>query len=214
MNKHIANSETHETLNNRDKVVSFDVGLRNLAYVEVSVARTGTAAQRIAGLQILRWEVIDVLQGREVKRVPFEEAIQCVLEFLDDTFKESDIILIENQPCTMNPRLKSVQMVMYTYFRTMHMHTVAYPDVRLLPASGKLQGLQQAPEGLIPSKASSMTYTSKKKTSIVACEHYLRQVLCDETHANQFAAAKGKRDDLADCMLQAIAFLERQSDKA
>lgn len=194
-------------------MISFDVGLRNLAFVQMTVDRDGTPQERIAGALIERWEVVDVLSGREVKRVPFDEAMLCVLECLDEAFMETnteaDLVLIENQPCTMNPRLKSVQMVIYTYFRTLHLHTSRYPDVRLLPASGKLQGLRQAPEGLIPAKASTMGYAAKKKVSIIACEHYLRSVINDPGRADLFLASKTKRDDLADCMLQAVAFIER-----
>lgn len=193
--------------NSMERIISFDVGVRNLAYAQVLVPKS--IDQRIQNTVIEKWEVVDLLDGLPVKKVPFDTIIQSVLEFLDDTFAEGDLILIENQPCTMNPRLKSVQIAIYTYFKTMNLHTSSFQDVRLLPASGKLQGLRNAPQGLIPAKASSLTYAQKKKTSVLACEHYLRNVLCDSVRACTFAASKSKRDDLADCLMQAVAFIER-----
>lgn len=190
-----------------ERIISFDVGVKNLAYAQLSVPRSDP--QRIRNTVVERWEVVDLLEGRLVKQVPFDTIIQSVLEFLDETFTEGDVVLIENQPCTMNPRLKSVQMAIYTYFKTMNLHTCSFPDVRLLPASGKLQGLRNAPEGLLPVKAATLTYTQKKRASVLCCEHYLRNVLGDKARADSFASSKAKRDDLADCLLQAVAFIER-----
>lgn len=185
--------------------MSIDVGIRHLAFVELTVK----IGDGVSSVILERWEVVDVLRGREVKKVSFEDTIQCVLEFLDDTFIESDIVLIENQPCMKNPRLKSIQMVIYTYFRTMNMCKANFPSVRLVTASVKLQGLTNAPLGLIPARASSMTYAAKKKASVVACEHYLRNVIHDECNACKFSQSKVKKDDLADCMLQAMAYIEK-----
>lgn len=189
------------------RIISFDVGLRNLAYVVLRVPDAGT--DRLRDATIESWELVDLLQAhacaRARARAPFDVCIQSVLEFLDGTeaFQDgADVVLIENQP-RCNPRLKSVQVAMYAYFRTIHLHTSGFPDVRLIAAGCKLH-LRQPPPGLL-----TATYVQRKRASIAACEHYLREVIRDIPRADAFSAASGKRDDLADCMLQAVSFIER-----
>lgn len=190
-----------------ERVISIDVGLRHLAYVQLVVRDRDVRTAVIES-----WRVVDLLDGRRVKSVTFDETVRKVLGFLDDTFEDGDIVLIENQPCTLNPRLKSVQMVIYTYFMTMNMHTSGYPDVRLISAVGKLQGLRNAPEDLIPRKTSDLTYAQKKRVSMQACEHYIRSVMINPGEvAGAFGRLKGKRDDLADSLMQAIAYIERSA---
>lgn len=191
------------------RILSFDVGLKNLAFVEILIPRGEQCKGQHHAMTIEQWRVIDVLDGQKVKRVKLEETVTRVLEYLNTTFTTADIVLIENQPCMLNPRLKSVQMVMYAYFMTMHLHTGAYPEVRLVPASGKLQGLKHAPVGMIPVKQSTLTYSQRKKLSVEVCGYYLENVMKDVRRQEQYASSN-KRDDLADCMLQAIAFIEHR----
>lgn len=183
------------------RIISFDVGLRNLAYVVLRVPDDSG----VRGLFIESWELVDLLKDRP--KAPFDVCIQSVLEFLDGTeaFEDGgDVVLIENQP-RCNPRLKSVQVAMYAYFRTMHLHTSNFPDVRLISAGGKLR-LNEGPAAV----GAVTTYAQRKRASIVACEHYLRTVIGDVGRADSFATSRNKRDDLADCLLQAISFIERR----
>lgn len=180
------------------RIISFDVGLRNLAYVVLAVP---SLKCQVGDAVVERWELVDLLEGGRAKQT-FDVCIQRLLEFLDDAFADgADLVLIENQP-RCNPRLKSVQVAMYTYFRTMNLHTSGFPDVRLVSANGK----QRLVHHRTPP---STTYSQRKLASVSACELYLRDVIGDVPRADAFSAAKGKRDDLADCLLQAVAFIER-----
>lgn len=164
-------------------ILSFDVGIRNLAYCHIV---SGT---------ILDWGILDV-HGKDLG-----EMAKAIVNTLDEKFAgiEFDQVLIENQPVMKNPTMKSVQMLIYSYFvvcREVGMTPIG--DVRLIAASRKNKlcdaHLGQDPEG--------RTYKKNKDRAIATT----RKLLVDQpTQWNNFFEAHKKRDDLADAFLQGRA---------
>ena len=207
------------------RLLSFDVGLKHLAYADVSYGCDG----RVCAIE--RWGVIDVtaaLPCPSKKKQGAEALIAALIESLDTTFYDPvrvhyDVVLVENQPSRKNPAMKSVQVAIVSYFSTVRLHCGCVDEIRLISATRKLQGTP--PTGTAPaaetvaataaattSKASA-DYRQRKALSVSSC----RRALVDDDGILRHAAgsdaalktldATKKKDDLADAMLQALAYL-------
>jgi hypothetical protein len=137
----------------------------------------------------------------EQKEVNIHILARRLIDFLSITsFDEIDKVIIENQPTPKNPRMKSIQTILMTYFM------MKYPRVTIhfIPASLKMsfclkmKYIDKKPKG----------YSETKKTSISVLEnHILPKLPCDEIK-QQWNAAK-KKDDLSDVILQGLAFSKK-----
>ena len=107
----------------------------------------------------------------------------------------SDRILIENQPCMINPMIKSVQMMVFTYFIMRNSNI----EIKLVHANRKNKIFKDDPDPEPPVKSK---YLRIKKKGIVACE----RLLCNDKDRD-FFAGHGKKDDLSDAFLQAWSVL-------
>ena len=95
--------------------LSFDIGIKNLAYCMIDYSND---------IEIIEWDIIN-LNPRDVKHISIKELTENVLFNLEKKFEESDIeyVVIENQPVMKNPVMKSIQMIIYTYF---HHYNILY----------------------------------------------------------------------------------------
>lgn len=124
-----------------------------------------------------------------------------LIDFLSITsFDEIDKLIIENQPAPKNPRMKSIQTILMTYFMMKFPHVT----IHFIPASLKMsyclkmKYIDKKPKG----------YSETKNSSISVFEnHILPKLQCDETK-QQWNAAK-KKDDLSDVILQGLAFSKK-----
>lgn len=160
-------------------ILSFDIGIRNLAFCEID-----------SKLIISDWQVISLRDMGE--KINFDETIDRLLTFLRKTWPERNgVVLIENQPCMVNPTMKSIQVCIYTYFRMIGGHP------QLCSASNKLKVSKNVTE------KKKLTYGEKKKLAIATTRLYIK-----ETQWEQFFDKQPKKDDYSDSFLQAVNYFE------
>jgi hypothetical protein len=190
-------------------ILSFDVGIRNLAYCQID---SETA-------DILDWNIIDcsVPKGGDV--------IIRLIEELENhsNLLETDIILIEKQP-SFNPQMRIISTAIYVYFtlrlcyeKSKKIKIIYYSAKNKLKICGETESLQLKNEGKIDGtikgkagKRKSYYYNKKaaiEQTKICLEEKINTNHIFYNKYLNFFMQSK-KKDDLADCYLQGLAYLK------
>ena len=179
------------------RVISWDIGIKNLAYCEIS-----------RDFKIHQWNTI-TLQN-DCRKLNIDLLTQKLLGILDEKFsKRSDLthVLIENQPSMKNPVMKSIQNVIYTFFQYIKLINNFPYTVKLVSATSKLKVRTHAqfPDNILKLKNK---YTQKKKMAIFLCEYILSHIISNSNDFERFYSESKKKDDLADCMLYSIWFIQ------
>ena len=159
-------------------ILSFDIGIKNLAYCLIDSEDKS----------ILDWNVLDCSGTNEALRVIQE---LDALEYL----READVVLIEKQP-SFNPKMRNISTVIYVYFILRIQHELnSKCKIIFYCAKYKLKCCQTQIEHKTKNK-----YRQNKNLGIV----HTRELI--KTHQSFFEKHK-KKDDLADCFLQAISYI-------
>jgi hypothetical protein len=127
-------------------------------------------------------------------------------------FLQVDEVLIENQPALINPTMKSVAMILYSYFLWNCFHKrdetkSTVTNLSYCSASNKLKvGGQKVADRLetarinVDSKNSKKVYNITKDTGKKIC----RALISDMPEYQKMFNAHKKQDDLADAFLQGL----------
>jgi hypothetical protein len=194
--------------------LSFDIGIQNLAYCEVGM-RTGA---------IGRWGILNLTDASAKKKPSLDELCQRLLEVLAETFSDTRYacVLLENQPVFKNPIMKSIQIMVYTFFQMLKLLHGSVEDVRLVSARNKLQGIEEwgGPSAHADpafcaalERLPAQGYQRNKKSAILYTQHFLDHLVPngnDPAVRRVFTEAR-KKDDLADAFLQAWSTLTRSN---
>ena len=174
-------------------VLSIDVGIKNLSYCVLSVSNT---------INVLKWQNIQVTDEC-VKKISMSSLTEQLLSTLEEYFDDTcffDHVIIENQPMLKNGQMKTVSVIIYTYFNMLKMHHGNILDVRFVSAINKLKCHTVSHNASIKS-----TYKDRKKASIELAkahvEEYCPQLLT-------WYSQQIKKDDCADSLNQGIAFIK------
>ena len=174
------------------KILSIDPGIKNLSFCYMSVTES---------IDILDWGNLCVTE-ENCKKISFEKLCECLLDTLgtrfDDAF-EADIVLIENQPLNNN-RMKSVSIVLYTYFNMMKMQFGNIGKIQFMKATDKLKCSKYQELSI-----GKDTYKDRKKASVELCKLYLKEI-CPERL--EWLAGLKKADDISDTYLMIVYYIE------
>jgi len=188
-------------------ILSFDIGIKNLAYCILDKDEDNK-------LCIIKWDIIKLLEDNEkCKGFPLDELTKRLYKQLNSHFYSYNItkVLLENQPVLKNPVMKSVQMIVFSFFQYQAILLAREINtIKLVNASNKLKVGKTFTEinnneDIIKIKSK---YTRNKKFAI----EYTYKILEDrienfETLIEYFKENK-KRDDLADAFLQGMYYID------
>lgn len=144
------------------------------------------------------------IKKKTSKDISLNELALVLFEQLNekDLQNDIDLVLIENQPALKNPTMKSIQIILFSYFIFFNKN-LNY-DVKLFNASKKLS-IYNGPK--IETKHIKNSYNKRKFLSIEYTKYYLEKYNNDKFifFNNNF-----KKDDLADCYLQTLSYFYKK----
>jgi hypothetical protein len=169
-------------------ILSFDIGVKNLAYC---YANDG---------MITKWGTLDIFADNI-----YAISKKCIL-LLNQHFSdlEIDIVLLENQPVQKNPKMKSIQMIVYSYF--LYQQQIIQRNIKhiLFQSASNKNKYMNRYDIIVPLYKSK--YTTNKKKAIICTKHILEED-GSKDWMTYFNSHK-KQDDLADSYLQLLHYID------
>ena len=158
------NSEIIVSSTTSTKILSWDVGIYNLSYCILE--KTDNI------IKIIDWDIVNLVDSDEMKKnrnLIFENIPRKLHE--KPQLLNVDIVVIENQPSLKNPQMKSIQMILYSYFLILGKvigngeNSKSYiQSIDFCSASNKLK-VYDGPQIILEKKEKKVS-TKKKKNGI------------------------------------------------
>lgn len=174
------------------RLLSIDVGIKNLSYCYLETSPQST--------KVIEWKTL-CITDESCRKAKVDELTCCMLQTLMDTFDhdfEADVVLIENQPMLLNGVMKTMSVVIYTYFNMLKIQSANVSEVRFISATNKLKC-----ERLNIGKKN--TYKDRKKLGVEIARAYIDDVFPGKS---QWFESIAKKDDYSDTLCQAIYYIE------
>ena len=163
-------------------ILSIDVGTKNLGICLFYVSDPS--------VQLQMWRVCSIFQGNTKD---IHTIAQALYELLD-SIPEPNIVLIENQPALKNPIMKTIQVLIFSYyFQKIYNKSHTVEHVHYVSASVKLK----------PFDILTNNYKQRKSASIEIASSFLPTMA--PLFRSEFESSP-KKDDLADSLLQGISW--------
>ena len=186
------------------KILSFDVGIINLAYCIFDSETT----------KLTHWEVITLNNLNANKK--FTDYNKIYINLINELDSRPfmvdgiDIVLIEKQP-SFNPKMRIIAGCLQTYFyiRGVVDRTPSIKSVEFFSPKNKLK-CYTGPELDISSKNGKIVkgkYAQTKKMGVMIARSKLEEY-SETKEKKDFFENNKKKDDLSDCYLQALTYID------
>ena len=157
-------------------------------------------------------ENLDKITQTTASKMPLYTLAKMLYRKLDKhpNLLQAKYICLENQPSTKNPTMKSLQMILYSYFvMKVNMGELVIRDLIMMSAKNKLK-LYKNEYGELPSEIVNHKdrYQKNKKSAVYITSKYLENEH-EEKWQNFYENNKSKKDDLADAYLMCKFYIHR-----
>ena len=194
--------------------ISFDIGIKNLALCILKRDNDN--------LKIIDWRVISLADSKKeykginnISEILYYELDNIIGELGNIGINYYNYVIIENQPSNLNGIMKKIQLLIYSYFNLLKHWDKIVDEVILINPSLKLQYHNYEPDVIIKStdnktkkQLKNDKYRENKTKGIDICKYYIH----NDKFLNNYYIIHKKKDDLADTLLQVIAYLRKNSN--
>jgi len=146
-------------------------------------------------LEYLEQHCLENIYKTNCNKIDLIEVGRNIKYKLDPLFQDIDIVIIENQISPIASRMKTIQGMIAQYFIMKNDNT----KIEFISASNKLKAFMEENQ--------TTKYSERKKMSIVKCKELLEEK--NKVWLPFFQTHK-KKDDLSDCFLQGIWYIENK----
>ncbi len=119
-------------------------------------------------------------------------------------YNNIDCILFENQPVLKNPKMKSIQMILYSFF--LYKKTICLFEINILKFYTAKRKLEIKGIELNQLEFDKKEYSDRKKLSKLITKEILKRIN-DLENINKLEE-EIKQDDLCDCFIQGVEHLQ------
>ena len=193
--------------------ISFDIGVKNLALCILN--------QDNNLIEIIDWRVITLVEKKKdinglnsISEILFYELDNIMGSLEELKYDKIYYVLIENQPSNLNGIMKSIQLLIFSYFSLLKHWDKLNMNVLLINASLKLQYHTFKPEPLkidntrTKKQQKSDKYRKNKSDGIEITKYYIKE----NEILNNYFTKHIKKDDLADTLLQTVSYIKKNNN--
>ena len=194
------------------RVLSFDVGIKNMSYIDIEYLNGDVS------FRLHNWGIMDISEGTSLKDL--NGLASNLVKALQSQYPSSlnasfDYVIIENQPALRNPIMKSLQMIIYTYFLNDKLNASHKLELKMINATNKLKVTRWTDKETIENLQKDLSglasgYTKRKKLSVALCATFLNKhqsIIEDYNKWQEFFKGHKKKDDLSDTLNMCLYFL-------